>query len=140
MDVALDEHREFNAVHSEKMLTKSKMKSGSIVRDMIGKRLFAYFAHWRDHTAKFKNHMNIKIRDLIIRIYREKCLSSFQTWKSLAATKKRRTKKKMIMQMEETSKAMEDESIAEHQKQNIKAEAVRSVHEKKHNKMFTKFW
>lgn len=42
------------------------------------------------------------------------------------------------MQMEETSKAMENEVIGAQQKGKIKAEAVRSVHERKHNKLFNK--
>lgn len=41
--------------------------------------------------------------------------------------------------MEESSKAMENECLGNQQKGKVKAEAVRSVHERKHNKMFNKF-
>ena len=41
--------------------------------------------------------------------------------------------------MEESSKALENECLGDQQKQKVKAEAVRSVHERKHNKMFNKF-
>ena len=77
MDVALEEHNQIIKKQQDKMLTKSQMKSGSIVRDMIGKRLFAYFAHWRDHTASFKNNMNTKIKDRIIRMHNNYVLSYF---------------------------------------------------------------
>ena len=139
MDVALEEHNKVIKAHTDKMNTKSAMKSGNIVRDMIGKRLFAYFTHWRDHTASFKTNMNTKIKDRIIRMHNNYVLSYFQNWKKNATHKKKRQKKKMIMQMEETSKAMEDECLGTNQKAKVKAEAVRSVHERKHNKMFNKF-
>ena len=77
MDVALEEHNQMIKAHTDKMNTKSAMKSGSIVRDMIGKRLFAYFAHWRDHTAGFKTNMNTKIKDRIIRMHNNYVLSYF---------------------------------------------------------------
>jgi hypothetical protein len=53
------------------------MKSGSIVRDMIGKRLFAYFDHWKVHTSSFKTGMNTKIKDRIIRMHNNYVLSYF---------------------------------------------------------------
>jgi hypothetical protein len=115
------------------------MKSGSIVRDMIGKRLFAYFAHWKGHTDSFKAGMNGKIKDRIIRMHNSYVLSYFQNWKKNATQKKTRHKKKMIMQMEENSKEMENEAIGKDQKSKVKAEAVRSVHERKHTKMLSKF-
>ena len=51
-------------------------------------------------------------------------LSYFQNWKKNATHKKKRQKKKMIMQMEESSKAMEDECLGNQQKAKVKAEAV----------------
>jgi len=139
MDVALEEHKQFNQKQQDKMTTKSQMKSGSIVRDMIGKRLFAYFAHWKEHTDTFKTNMNTKIKSRIIMMHNNYVLSYFSNWKKNATQKKTRHKKKMIMQMEENSKAMENECLGEQQKAKVKAEAVRSVHERKHNKLFNKF-
>jgi hypothetical protein len=79
------------------MTTRSMINSGNIVRDMIGRRLFAYFQHWKDNTTNYKSKMNTTIKDRIFRMYRERLLDAFLYWKKKALQKKRRVKKKMIM-------------------------------------------
>ena len=46
MDVAIAKTTEFNATKSAKILNTNKNRAGNIVRDMLGRRLFAYFDHW----------------------------------------------------------------------------------------------
>ena len=101
MDVALEEHRQFNAQHQSKEMTKSQKKSVSVVRDMMGRRLRGYFNYWKDHSTTFSTAMNTKIRDRIFKIYRDYMLSYFSHWRKNATEKKVRKKKKMIMQMED---------------------------------------
>jgi hypothetical protein len=46
MNVAIAETKAFNEKKSFKLENVHKMRAGNIVRDMIGRRLFAYFDHW----------------------------------------------------------------------------------------------
>jgi uncharacterized protein YbcI len=54
MDVALEAHNSSVKRTKAKMVRSAKKKSGNIVRDMLGKRLFAYFNHWKKNTEGFK--------------------------------------------------------------------------------------
>lgn len=104
MDVAILENTKFNTNFQANMTTRSMMNSGKIVRDMIGKRLYAYFQHWKESTANYNSKMKTKIKDRILRMYRERQLDAFLFWKKKALQKKKRVKKKMIMEMEEAGK------------------------------------
>lgn len=66
------------------MTTRSKMNSGNIVRDMIGKRLYAYFQHWKEHAVSYHTKMNTKIKDRVFKMYRERLLDAFLHWKKNA--------------------------------------------------------
>ena len=111
MDLPNTENSKFNNNFQSAMTTKSKIKSGNIIRDMMAKRLYAYFCHWKVSTANFKNSMNTKIKDRIFSMYRGRMLDAFIRWKKNSIQKKARTKKKMIMQMEEQGKELENENI-----------------------------
>jgi len=101
MDAALADHRDSIAKHQEKTQSKAMMKSGGIVRDMMARRLVAYFRHWQEHTQTFKSALNAKVKDRVFRMYRGYMLSYFNGWKKNTTVKKVRHKKKMMMQMEE---------------------------------------
>ena len=103
MDVALEAHDNFNKRVKTKMVRSAKKNCGDIVRNMLGKRLFAYFNHWKKHTTGFKAQMNTKIKDRIFMMYRGYMLSYFNHWRKNATQKKIRKRKKMIMQAQEQS-------------------------------------
>jgi hypothetical protein len=59
----------------------------------MGKRLFAYFMHWNNVSVNYKQTMNTKVKDLVLRGYIDMMRSFFNGWKKNGTVKV--TKKKM---------------------------------------------
>lgn len=51
MDPAIEEHSSFNKGKASKLQKSQQNRAGQIVTNMLGKRLFAYFEHWKTMTA-----------------------------------------------------------------------------------------
>lgn len=69
MDVALEEHAEFNKKVQTKMAVSKSKKSCTVVRDVFGRILFSYFKHWKDVTEQYKITLNTKVKDKIFQMY-----------------------------------------------------------------------
>jgi hypothetical protein len=48
MDIAIQETEQFNQDKMKALLTSNQRRAGNIVRDMLAKRLYAYFMHWNN--------------------------------------------------------------------------------------------
>ena len=81
MDVALAEHKEFNKKYEKDLLMKNQMRAGKTVTEMLGRRLFAYFNHWRNDYERHKNFVNSRFADKLIRLGLGKLGSAFKVWK-----------------------------------------------------------
>ena len=56
---SLEDH---NYAKSKDILTRSQYRASIIVRNMMGKRLFAYYKQWHKETFHYKMIMNNKVR------------------------------------------------------------------------------
>lgn len=54
MDVAIADARAFNADKLYQVTRRHQNRAGNMIRDAFGKRLYSYFAQWRDHTFTYK--------------------------------------------------------------------------------------
>ena len=111
MDKAIEEHSSFNKMKANSTLTASKKRAGNIVRDMLAKRLFAYFKHWYGHTRGFDNTMNMKVKDKIIKLYKDYLRTYLNHWRKNASLKTIKKKKKMISTMMSEQSELENESF-----------------------------
>ena len=100
MDVAVAEHEEFNKTFEQKLLMKNQKRAGKIVTEMLGKRLFAYFEHWRIDTENYNQTMRTKVADKLIRLMVGKLGQAFKRWKDKGRRKHNQIKKKMMMEMQ----------------------------------------
>ena len=111
MDVAVAEHAEFNKNFEAKLKMKNQKRAGNITRDMLGKRLFAYFNHWRLETEHYNKTMKTKVADKLIRLMVGKLGQAFKRWKDKGRRKQNQIKKKMMMEMTEQKEAFESEQM-----------------------------
>lgn len=139
LDVAIIKHKAFNSEVNSNMRTSQTVRASNITRDMLGRRLYDYFKKWKEDSSSLKLAINSTLKDKMVRMYRGYLLSYFNHWKQNHAKKKVRAKKKMVMQMEQESQGMQQDSVAEGQKLRVKAEAVQSLKKKGNNKIFKKF-
>lgn len=70
MNVALEDHSNFQKKKKQQVAVKSKRKASSTVTNMFGRRLYAYFNHWKKHTFDMKTYSNTKLKDRIYSMYR----------------------------------------------------------------------
>ena len=105
---------------------------------MFGRQLYEYFNHWRTLTVQMKQYANTKVKDRIYQMYRATLKNYFLLWAKNDVKKTVRKKKKMMVQMEMESKAMENEAIAGAQKEKKAKDMVRSVQQKKGTKQLSK--
>lgn len=106
---------------------------------MLGKRLFAFFNHWKTNSTVFNSSLNSRVKDTIYRLYRAKCRIHFAHWRK-NATKKHITKKKMMVQeMMQDQTQLENENIDKSNDLKKKVEAVSNTKAKVNNKIFKKY-
>jgi len=87
--VAVAEHEEFNKTFEKKLLMKNQMRAGKITTLMLGKRLFAYFNHWRLDTEYYNKTMRTKVVDKLIRLMIGKLGQAFKIWKDKGRMKQK---------------------------------------------------
>lgn len=68
MNPAIQSLEDFNYDKSTQILTKSQLRAGFIIRDMMGKKLNAYFKKWNEETQRFRIILTKNISDRLIRI------------------------------------------------------------------------
>ena len=87
--MAVAEHEEFNKTFEKKLLMKNQMRAGKITTLMLGKRLFAYFNHWRLDTEHYNKTMRTKVVDKLIRLMIGKLGQAFKIWKTKGRMKQK---------------------------------------------------
>ena len=73
-------------------MVKNQLRASFIVRAMMGKKLFAFFQKWKKETDHIRVTCNSKVKDRLMKIYRNYQLIYFQRWKdqnNLAVMQKR---------------------------------------------------
>ena len=68
MNPAIQSLEDFNYDKSTQILTKSQLRAGFIIRDMMGKKLNTYFKKWNEETQRFRIILTKNISDRLIRI------------------------------------------------------------------------
>lgn len=79
---AIENLEQHNYAKSSDILTQSQYRASSIVRTMLGKRLFDYFRKWQTETTHYNVTMTTKVNHKLIQLFRGKIGSYFKNWKS----------------------------------------------------------
>jgi len=96
LDVAISETKKFNEENSSRIKHKKKFRAGEIVSIMLGRKLFAYFNHWRNVNKNYQNLMQTKVKSRIIKMYCNYLQSYFDHWKDGGLSKDRKKRMKMM--------------------------------------------
>ena len=99
MNVAISETEQFNKDKTSALLRSNQTRAGNIVRDMLAKRLFAYFMHWNNVGVNYNQTMETKVKDKILKMYINYMKSYFVGWKTNVNTKERRKRMKIVQDM-----------------------------------------
>jgi len=100
MNVAIDEHTEYNLKKNKKLLVANQLRACNISRDMIGKKLFSYFNKWKYETDNYRVTMQTTVRNRVLRSYDKLMRSFFDQWKKKSFDKVRRKKMKMVQELQ----------------------------------------
>lgn len=76
---------------------------------------------------------------MLIRLYRQRNRAYFTNWKSNGNVKSIKKRKMMILDIQQESSAMENESITQVNEIKVKEEGVRSLRQKKQTKCIKKY-
>ena len=140
MDVAIADARAFNADKLYQVTRRHQNRAGNMIRDAFGKRLYSYFAQWRDHTFTYKQTMNIKVKSRIIHMYVNYMNSYFDQWKKNAHVKAQRHKGTLRDSMQEQNEKLQNEVLEGEKQLRIQAEAVRTSKRRTVDKTFRKLF
>ena len=88
MDPGIKDLEDHNFEKSKQILNRSQYRASGIVRNMLGKRLFAYFQKWKSETSHYSVTMNAKIRIKMTQMIKGKYAVYFYHWKSNSFNKK----------------------------------------------------
>ena len=99
MDVAIRDFDNFNKNKTKSLETANSLRASNITRDMLGKRLYAYFIHWHKVKVNYHNTMQTKVKDKIIKMYLAYMRSYFNGWKKKTTDRERKKKMKMVQDL-----------------------------------------
>jgi len=140
MDVGIAQAKEFNGKKSTELARSNQLRASNIVRDMLGKRLWSYFEHWRDANANYHQTMDMKVKGKIIRMYKNYLQSYFTAWKKKLNDKERQKKMKMVQTMQFEAEQATIEALEGEKDNRAKAEMVRSSQRRMVDKTFKKLF
>ena len=99
MDIAISGCEQFNKDKTSGLQKSNQKRASNIVRDMLGKRLFAYFMHWNNVGVNYRQTMVTKVKGKVISMYLNYMGSYFVGWKTNVTTKERKKRVKLVQDM-----------------------------------------
>ena len=88
MNPGIKDLEDHNYSKSQEILTRSQLRASTIVRNMMGKRLFAYFKKWKDETRHFNVTMKEKVKIKLLQLCKGRYAAYFFHWKSNSFNKR----------------------------------------------------
>lgn len=102
MNVSLSKLEKFVTKAKNKHTTSKSRFQVNVMKNMMGKRLYGYFAKWKEFTMYKRNLMLTRMKDLILKNYKNYLTSVMVKFKEggQVTTQKKKKKKMIIMEME----------------------------------------
>ena len=116
MNPGIKDLEEHNYSKSQEILTRSQYRASTIVRNMMGKRLFAYFKKWKDETRHFNVTMKEKVKIKLLQLCKGRFAAYFFHWKSNSFNKRNQLDNGKNMEDLSTNESLQLEAM-ENEKQ-----------------------
>jgi hypothetical protein len=79
------------------------------MKTMLGRRLYGYLAKWKEFTVFKRNMLLKRVKDLILKNYKNYLTSVFDKFKEGGQVVKTKKKKKKVMVMEASNDSLAEE-------------------------------
>lgn len=113
VDVAVASLNEFNEKKNKREKLKASKRFATLTKDQFSKKIFSYFIHWKMNVEDYKQKMDTKVRDKVIRCYLALMRSYFVQWKKLSSDNETSKKIKIFQELQAQNLAMTNEALKE---------------------------
>jgi len=76
---------------------KGNQRACESFKNLFARDLHKYFQKWKDETSNFGVKISTKVKDRIIKVYKDQLRGAFDTWKSSGSNKKIQMQQMVIM-------------------------------------------